>query len=504
MQSAQKKAPSARQRIGAKQSATINYAAEPAKASATRQSCNGPVLDAMIKGHEETVIAAMMDEFNQPVELAVDKDDFADPRRLIVAAITDIRNAGDSAPHLKKVTERLRAQGELEKVGGAAEITRIANETHSPAILADAVKRVQEAANARRAVEIGKQLVSGGITPELALKNLTALSTPQRGWLEHIDAAIVTSSELASLELNPRRPLLSEWLCEGDYGIIFAPRGVGKTWLAQVIAKAISTGGRVGAWLAPSPAKVLYIDGEMPPDLMRDRDRGLGEGEVEILNHAILFDRTGQVLNITDPAQQRAILERCIRDGIKLVVLDNLSTLASGVKENDSYEWELLQTWLLNFRRHGIAVILVHHAGRNGEPRGTSKREDAAFWVIALDDARKHSDDKRGARFISRFTKPSRNTQEEIPPYEWHIVTDQDTGQVTVGCTIARSMDVFRRYIADGITDCSQLADEMKVSRGTISKWAKRAELEGWLKKKGRDYELVGVGNDDGNEDPEK
>ena len=49
--------------------------------------------------------------------------------------------------------------------------------------------------------------------------------------------------------------------------------------------------------MAPSSAKVLYFDGEMPPDLMRDRDRGLGEGEIEILNHAILFDRTGQEIS---------------------------------------------------------------------------------------------------------------------------------------------------------------------------------------------------------------
>jgi hypothetical protein len=342
---------------------------------------------------------------------------------------------------------------------------------------------------------------------EQHLKPLAAEAT-QVNWLELIDGATVTSAQLASLDLKPRRPLLGEWLCEGDYGIIYAPRGVGKTWLAQMIAKAISSGGRAGAWLAPTPARVLYIDGEMPPDLILDRDKGLGAGEVQILNHAILFDRTGQVLNITDPAQQQAILGRCIRDGIKLLILDNLSTLASGVKENDSYEWERLQTWLLHFRRYGIAVILVHHSGRNGAPRGTSKREDAASWMIALDDARERSDDKRGARFISRFTKPSRNTQQDVPAYEWHIVTDPGTGGVSVACKVAQSMDVLLRYIADGVTDCSQLAEEMRVSRGTISKMAKRAMCEGWLRKKGREYELadgtkfrvLDGGNQDGNE----
>ncbi len=42
-----------------------------------------------------------------------------------------------------------------------------------------------------------------------------------------------------------------------------------------------------------------------------------------------------------------------------MVVLDNLSTLASGMKENDAFEWEQVNNWLLHFRRHKIAVILV-------------------------------------------------------------------------------------------------------------------------------------------------
>ena len=42
---------------------------------------------------------------------------------------------------------------------------------------------------------------------------------------------------------------------------------------------------------------------------MRDRDKGLGSGEVEFLNHEILFERTGKVLNITEPAVQEAILK---------------------------------------------------------------------------------------------------------------------------------------------------------------------------------------------------
>jgi RecA-family ATPase len=234
---------------------------------------------------------------------------------------------------------------------------------------------------------------------------------PEKSWADALNESVVTSSQLRDLHLIPRKRLLGDWFCEGDLGFIFAFRGVGKTWLALTIAKALSTGGKLGDWQAHERVKVLYIDGEMPPDLMRSRCEGLdaSNGNLQFLNHEILFDRTGKVLNITNREIQDAITERCLMSGVKVLILDNLSTLASGMKENGADSWELVNNWLLHLRRRKIAVVIVHHAGRSGEMRGTSKREDNVFWIIALDDAKKNNDDKRGARFISRFTKPSRN-----------------------------------------------------------------------------------------------
>src|SRR6266566_3874654 len=117
------------------------------------------------------------------------------------------------------------------------------------------------------------------------------------------------------------------------------------------------------------------------------------------------------------------------------------STLASGMRENEADSWELVNNWLLDLRRRKIAVVIVHHAGRSGEMRGTSKREDNVFWIIALDDAKKDADDKRGARFVSHFHKPSRNSQEDIPAVEWHFVTES-SGEVTISHKQAHTLDI--------------------------------------------------------------
>jgi putative DNA primase/helicase len=336
---------------------------------------------------------------------------------------------------------------------------------------------------------------AGATVAELveAITDAQIVRDAEKSWADALNHSVVTSSELRELRLKPRRKLLGDWFCEGDLGFIFAFRGIGKTWVALGIARALCEGGKLGDWQAHERVKVLYVDGEMPPDLMCERDKGLqgNIGEVEFLNHEILFERTGKVLNITKPEVQAAITVRCVKTGVKVLILDNLSTLASGMRENEADSWELVNSWLLDLRRRKIAVVIVHHAGRSGEMRGTSKREDNVFWIIALDDAKKDADDQRGARFISRFTKPSRNTQEEVPAYEWHFVTDEPSGVVSIGCKLAQTMDVFLGLIEDGVTECGQIAQEMKTSPATISRLAKKAIEAGKIIKKSREYFLV-------------
>jgi hypothetical protein len=326
-----------------------------------------------------------------------------------------------------------------------------------------------------------------------AILNAEIVRQPEKSWNAALNESVVTASELHGLTLKPRQKLLGNWFCEGDLGFIFAFRGTGKTWLSLAMALSLSKGGQLGDWQAHASVKVLYIDGEMPPDLMRDRCDGLQASfdKLEFLNHEILFERTGKVLNITNREVQQAITQHCVDSKVKVLILDNLSTLASGMKENEADSWELVNNWLLDLRRRKIAVVIVHHAGRSGEIRGTSKREDNVFWIIALDDAKKNNDDKRGARFISRFTKPSRNTQEEVPAYEWHFVTDDPSGLVSVAHKQAQTMDVFLGLIEDGVRDCNQIAQEMKTSPASISRLAKRALDAGKIIKKSREYFLA-------------
>src|SRR5262249_17930565 len=160
-------------------------------------------------------------------------------------------------------------------------------------------------------------------------------------------------------------------------------------------------------------------------------------------------------MNITHFDLQAAITERCLTTAVKVLILDNLSTLAAGMKENDADAWEMVNQWLLILRRHRIAVVIVHHAGRSGEMRGTSRRKDNVSWIIALEDLKQSggAEQRKGAHFVSRFTKPSRNTQNEMPSYRWHFVTGDD-GTVTITCEEAEELEVFRKIIEEGVVKC--------------------------------------------------
>ncbi len=340
---------------------------------------------------------------------------------------------------------------------------------------------------------------------------------------------VLTAEQLEALVIPPRPALLDQWLCQGDLGYIYAPRGVGKTWMAMALPGAISCRRPLGLWAAaePTPSSsdsdpssdspsgagadsispsasgqadadpapdpeappapepvldhipVLYIDGEMALEHTKYRARGLDLSKVHHLHHEHLFNQNGTCLNIGEVEDRKRITDLIVGQGYQVLILDNLSALASGVDENKGMDYEPLSHWLLELRRRKITVMVVHHAGRNGMMRGHSKREDACSWIIELRGARQDGD--RGAKFVSHFTKPSRNTGEPLPDMLWHFTTDKKTGITDIRCELSVESDYeqFIQHVCEGVTAQVDIAEMMGKHRGCISKWATRALSEG-------------------------
>ena len=217
----------------------------------------------------------------------------------------------------------------------------------------------------------------------------------------------LNAEELVTREFPPREMMLAPWLpCKG-LAMVYAERGIGKTWLAANLGYTVASGGRYLKWVAPKPRRVVYIDGEMPGSLLQERFRSIvAMGKQEAIPdffRLVAADLQPDGLpDLADPNAQR------FYDGVladpELIVVDNLSTIARGLKENEADAWAPVQSWLLAQRATGRSVLLIHHAGKSGGQRGTSRKEDVLDAVASLRRPPDY-DPSQGARFEIHFTK---------------------------------------------------------------------------------------------------
>src|SRR5262249_31619458 len=114
---------------------------------------------AMQDGHEQVVLAAMMNGRN---DLPVTAADFSSPpNRTIFAAIQRL----DESRVLLAVQDELQRRGQLEAIGGPPRLTNIYALQHDAADVEYALGEVLDASRQRQAITIGQQLVNGAITP---------------------------------------------------------------------------------------------------------------------------------------------------------------------------------------------------------------------------------------------------------------------------------------------------------------------------------------------------
>lgn len=120
--------------------------------------------------------------------------------------------------------------------------------------------------------------------------------------------------------------------------------------------------------------------------------------------------------------------------------------------------------------------------------RGTSRREDAAFWVMRLDPPNA-ADDVPGARFVGQFTKYREGEESERGRWQWTFETHN--GRTYVDHRHLETLSVFLQHIRDGLESCSDIAVEMGVSKGTVSKWVRKAAHAGQLRVENERYRLI-------------
>jgi hypothetical protein len=364
------------------------------------------------------------------------EDDFFRPdHRLIYGAVTSLARSAVT-PDAVTIGDELKRQGKDADAGGLAYLGQLARNTPTAANVATYAQVVRERAFARRALEIGDRISQALIKRERGTPDVLAEAERQFGRLkDQFSGAAEARRKLQSIEIRefltrdipPRGHVLAPVIPEQGLVMAYGPRGLGKTHLSVGIAVAVSAGGKFLRWSAPKPAGVLLVDGEMPAAAIQARFADAikaSEFEPQAPLHLVTPDLNWDcgMPDLSTSEGQNAV-DTLVTEDTRLIIVDNLSSLMRSGVENDAESWLPLQTWALRHRAAGRSVLFIHHAGKGGSQRGTSRREDVLDVVIAIRRPSDYRHDE-GARFELHIEKGRSLFGKEAAPFEAALTAD--------------------------------------------------------------------------------
>jgi AAA domain-containing protein len=288
----------------------------------------------------------------------------------------------------------------------------------------------------------------------------------------------ISIAEFLSMEIPARKHLLSPVLPEQGLMMIHGPRGLGKTHLTVGIAVAVASGDKFLRWSAPNPAGVLLVDGEMPASALQERlAKAVQASEKEVAASLRIvtpdLNRDAGMPDLSTTEGQAAV-DALVGDA-KLIVLDNLSSLMRSGVENDAESWQPLQTWALRHRAQGRSVIFIHHSGKGGAQRGTSRREDVLDTVIGL---RRPSDysQTQGARFEIHIEKGRGIYGEDAAAFEAQLTADPHNLQTWTVKPLEDSQNSRISEMAGLGMKPAEIAAELSIHKSTVYRHLNKSE----------------------------
>jgi putative DNA primase/helicase len=224
---------------------------------------------------------------------------------------------------------------------------------------------------------------------------------------------------------------------------------------------------------------VLHIDGEMPTHTLQERlaqiiagasGKTPEPGMLRIVAGDLLDCGVGNLA----AEEVQAEVEKHL-DGVDLLILDNLSSLTAVIRDNDAESWGPIQDWLLKLRRRGIAVLIIHHAGKGGQQRGTSRREDVLDTSISLCRPGDYNATE-GARFEVHFEKARGIIGDDAKSFDARLEVRDGATIWTMRDRDDAEAERVRALLAEGLS-VRDIAVETGIAKSTVGQIKKRLEL---------------------------
>jgi len=306
-------------------------------------------------------------------------------------------------------------------------------------------------------------------------------------------SALLNADDLVSLEIPPRKIIISPWLYLQQILLIHGWRGIGKTMFTISTFDAITRGEAIGPWPLLTPVPCLYIDGEMALIDIQDRLKLLSAGKTTPRKVPLMIYSDAQAnslglprANLINSQWRKDIKSLMLDNGIQLLALDNIASLAPGLDENSKRDWDPINQFLIDLRFSDITVALLHHENKAGGQRGTSAREDNIDTSISL--TRPH--DYRiedGCRFIVKFKKNRISTKDIslLQDYEFKLITNNGRDEWAWAPVRRKNQIEILRMLDEGIAQM-EIAQMLSLSKGFVSRIKSKAVKDGNLTDKGK------------------
>ena len=423
-------------------------------------------------------------------DVLVDSDFFVGAHRKMYKAMQKL--AADGQPlELLTLCDSLNNDADVLAAGGCAYLAKLSEGVHRKAPVDHWARMVRNASILRNFAygceSIARAALEPGVKAEDLVAQVQALANTYADPFASAKASLfaLPAEALLAREIKPREMLLDPFLPEQGLVMLYAYRGIGKTYVALGIAAAVANGGTFLRWTARQPRKVLYVDGELAAWTLKQRVAMILAGLEGCEPRSGAFqlvtpDLQDRPMPDLSTMQGQRLLEPLIAE-VDLIVLDNLSALCRSGSENDGEDWAPVQEWALGLRRRGKSVLLIHHAGKNKSQRGTSRREDLLDTVITL----KHPSGycaSEGLRCEVHFEKTRSMLGQDAKPFEVKL----ETGPNGEAIWLCRDLQNIKEQQAAELfaakMSVRDVADELGISKSAAqrlrAKW-KAGESEG-------------------------
>jgi hypothetical protein len=307
-----------------------------------------------------------------------------------------------------------------------------------------------------------------------------------------IDDIILSANQFYQLDIPERQELLFPWLKEDSINLASGWRGSGKTWLALGVLDAVSRGEPFGPWECKKSVPCLFLDGEMTVSDDHERIENLKlytdrSNPLYIYSDALANQMGLPRAHLANESWRQKIKQILITRKIKLWVVDNLASLASGIDENKKQDWDPINSWLLELRFAGISTIMLHHTNKDGGQRGTSAREDNLDISMMLKKPHDYMPED-GARFIVNFGKARVQTSRLnlIADTEFKLIINESGNHVwTFGSVRKETKNEILRLLDEGLTQ-TDIKNTLGIDKAYVSRIRKQAIKDGLLTPKNK------------------